>query len=282
MPDRLARSRIDYARAALELGDTLRSARAARQRPELVALALANVRAAIRCLGSLPDESALTNDGESERDGDARATLDTALRREPLDALLAVDEASRDLERLLAHGKRLLDARERPLHLARAARRKALARWLVPALALVAALAWVAHGLFAPRVISNGKHWTTSSVAWPCDPVGETCGGSKTKILFHTLVEKDPWFELDLGKPYAVSGVSLKNRSDCCADRAVPLVVETSLDHASYRAVARRFTEFDRYAPRFAPVRARYVRVRVTRTSMLHLEQVLVYGEEVK
>lgn len=265
------RVRLDYARAALEVGHMLCSGGTPDPRPELVTLALVNVRAAVRCL--LPYEKSCA--GLPVLETPTREALERAS-----DAGFADREQARlDLDLLLACGATLLRARERPLRQARATRRKAAARRLVPFVGLAVLVTWLGHWLLSPHVISKGKPWKTSSVAWPCDPVHRSCGGVSTKILFHTLSEPSPWFEIDLGKPYAVTGLSVENRSDCCAERALPLVAETSLDHARYDIVAHRYSEFDRWEPHFPSVRARYVRLRVTRESLLHLEQVRVYGD---
>jgi hypothetical protein len=57
----------------------------------------------------------------------------------------------------------------------------------------------------------------------------------------------------------------------------VPLVVEVSNDRKKYREVARRTEVFDTWTPKFAPQRMRYVRLRVARRSMLHLDRVEVH-----
>src|SRR5689334_11017378 len=42
-------------------------------------------------------------------------------------------------------------------------------------------------------------------------------------LLFHTRSEREPWVELDLGEARGVRSIDIQNRTDCCADRAVPL-----------------------------------------------------------
>jgi hypothetical protein len=274
LPDSAEGARLAHARGALEIAFTLCPNQALETRPELVALALVNVRAAIRSLRARETSAA------PEPDADTANEIEAALAREPGADFPASDRDRRDLELLAGYGRRLLRTSERPFVLARAARYRALLRRFGPGIAAATALACFGIWLASPRVISRGKPWATSSSAALCDPKHAQCGGAHTKILFHTNLENDPWFEIDLGKPYTVTGLSVRNRSDCCADRAVPLVAETSLDHVTYRILAHRFTEFERWEPRFDAVRARYVRVRVTRQSILHLDKVLVYGSE--
>jgi hypothetical protein len=66
------------------------------------------------------------------------------------------------------------------------------------------------------------------------------------------------------------------NRDDCCLERAVPLVVEVSDDRKKWRTVARRADSFREWEGKFAPLKARYVRLRVDRHSILHLAKVSV------
>ena len=40
-------------------------------------------------------------------------------------------------------------------------------------------------------------------------------GGSCT----HTATEKKPWWEVDFGKIYNITGVEITNRANCCEER---------------------------------------------------------------
>lgn len=95
-------------------------------------------------------------------------------------------------------------------------------------------------------------------------------------IFFHTNEEDSPWVQYDLGEPKTFHEVEVQNRLDCCGDRAVPLVVEVSDDEKSWTQVARMDEPFARWVPTFPPRRARYVRLRVARRSILHLEAVAI------
>jgi hypothetical protein len=127
-----------------------------------------------------------------------------------------------------------------------------------------------------PPDLARGKPFRTSSKWMDCHPERQDCGGTHTSIMFHTLEEKEPWFELDLGKPQRFARVEVVNRSDCCPDRAIPLVLEVGNDPQHFRAIAKRKQPFSEWDVEFAPVTARYVRLRVTRRSTLHLERVSV------
>jgi hypothetical protein len=138
-----------------------------------------------------------------------------------------------------------------------------------------ATLAWKRHSQVPD--LAAGKPWRTSTKAMDCKPKEHDCGGAKTSILFHTLEERDPWFEIDLGSSRTFSVVEVINRSDCCPDRAIPLVVEARAnDSDRWQQLARRVEAFQEWQARFKPVKAHYVRVRVDRRSTLHLERVSV------
>ena len=124
--------------------------------------------------------------------------------------------------------------------------------------------------------LALGKRWRTSSQQFVCHPKESECGGAQTSIFFHTLEEDSPWYEVDLGTPQTIARVAVTNRDDCCLERAVPLVVEVSDDRKKWRTVARRGDSFREWEGKFAPLQARYVRLRVDRHSTLHLAKVSV------
>jgi hypothetical protein len=103
-----------------------------------------------------------------------------------------------------------------------------------------------------------------------------TCGGAATAIFFHTAEESRPWLEIDLGETVSFSEVVVHNRRDCCAERASPLMIEAGADQNHLVQIARREEPFDVWNARFQPQRARYVRLTVSRRSILHLERVEV------
>lgn len=124
-----------------------------------------------------------------------------------------------------------------------------------------------------------GKPWRASSKAFDCDPAQKSCGGTSTGIFFHTREEQNPWVEIDLGTQKKFRHVEVANRDDCCADRALPLVVEISDDANEFREVARATEPFDHWDATFDPVSARYVRLRVdNKRTYLHLDQVAVHA----
>jgi hypothetical protein len=170
-----------------------------------------------------------------------------------------------------------IDVRERPFRAVDGITLVAFARVALTVLVLVAAVgAAIALRPEKPN-LAAGKPWTTSSSLFECHPAQVECGGAKTRIFFHTRDEQDPWLQYDLGAKVAFSSMRIQNRQDGEADRAVPLIVEVGDDGAHFRQIARRDTEFSSWKASFPTVTARYVRLRVPRRSMLHLEEVDVY-----
>jgi hypothetical protein len=191
-------------------------------------------------------------------------------RKRPPEALEATDE---DAARARAFVDALLwdlDGFQRRIDRLQAQR---WTRVTVSALALVA----IVLGLRALTTGANlieGKPWRTSSTwsGWI------TCqaDGSCTDVAFHTNEESNPWVEYDLGAPKKVHRVEVKNREECCRDRAVPLVVELSSDRSNWVEVARRDEEFTSWTAKFPSRTARYVRLRVPRNTTFHLREVAV------
>ena len=111
------------------------------------------------------------------------------------------------------------------------------------------------------------KSFRTSS-SWHLCP----CDG----LFFHTNKETNPWLEYDLGKPKAMHRIEIKNRPDCCEERAIPLIVETSNDHVNWTELVRRDKEFSKWTATFPTRTARYVRLRVPRETEFHLNEVVI------
>lgn len=101
--------------------------------------------------------------------------------------------------------------------------------------------------------------------------------GDKTAIGCHTLVDPSPWVVIDLGEEYLVRRVVVTNRHDVPAESAVPLVVELSTDGNTYTEFARQLDAFRSWTATGDSVKARFVRLVIPRTSVLHLNEVEVF-----
>jgi len=126
--------------------------------------------------------------------------------------------------------------------------------------------------------LAAGKPWRSSSQysgVSACASPEQECTQSPD-FFFHTVEELRPWLEIDLGSAQTFSAVRVENRRDCCMERAVPMVVEVSSDQKHWRTIARRDAVFSSWLAKFAPVSARYVRVRLEKRESLHLQRVRV------
>jgi hypothetical protein len=137
-------------------------------------------------------------------------------------------------------------------------------------LAVILTTIFVGQALARGPDLAKGKPWVASSILKGV-PKAE-----RREYLFHTQEEDSPWVQFDLGAPTTFSTVEVTNRQDCCPERAAPAVIEVSNDASNWKQVAQRKDSYSVWTARFAPTSARYVRVRVTRRSMLHLAAVTV------
>ncbi len=121
--------------------------------------------------------------------------------------------------------------------------------------------------------LADTRPWTASSATWGFAREGRGVRAQATapKVFFHTQLEPSPWISFDLQDRATVRSVTVHNRGDCCQERAAPLVVELSDDGATWSAVARRDETFADWTATFAPRTTRFVRLRATQTTFLHL-----------
>jgi hypothetical protein len=135
----------------------------------------------------------------------------------------------------------------------------------------------VDSALETTRDLARGaRWWASSSQVVGCTPPLQECPQSP-QFFFHTVQENDPWLMLDLGRVRPMSSIVVKNRVDCCSDRAVPLVVEVSVDQKTWRVVAKREATFDTWRATFPRTSAQYVKFHVPKAgSILHLKSVRV------
>ncbi len=149
-------------------------------------------------------------------------------------------------------------------------------RWLrvgLVAAALVALVVGVRVSTLGPD-LAAGKPFRLSASwpGWAACMANNGCNG----LMFQTDEGDEPWVEIDLGAPRKVHRVEVVNRGSCCADRAVPLIVELGGDRRAWTQVARRDAPFGSWTAKFAPRTARYVRLKVLRRSVLHLQSIAV------
>ncbi len=197
-------------------------------------------------------------------------------------AELSLDDQRRARVSLQALAQGLLDELDAPQTAVETLRtQRTLRIALVPLCVLAAILAgwWSNESRLARSELTAGKSWQTSSNygLGGCNSPEQLCEGNKG-YFFHTRSDdKNPWVEFDLAADVQVSKVTVENREDCCEERAVPLVIEVSQDRAAWQEVARSVAKFSTWRATFAPVHARYVRLRIPRPTALHLHRVRMY-----
>jgi hypothetical protein len=198
-----------------------------------------------------------------------------ALRRALLDGYdpRALDVGDADVARARAFAEALVFDMDAPR---RRIERVFVQRWLRTGLAAAVALALaisVRAAILGPN-IAAGKPFRLSSTfsGWAACLANNGCSG----LMFHTETENNPWVEIDLGAPRKVHRVEVINRSDCCADRAAPLVAEVSTDRVTWTQVARRDEPFGSWRASFPARVARFVRLRAPRHTVLHLNAIAV------
>lgn len=182
----------------------------------------------------------------------------------------SVAQLSRRVALLISRGRRAAffgQLRQR----SRFIRRVALAICGVAGLALVGVALWDrAH----PDLLRDRPFKVSSEFA-RCEPKKRLCAGAPTAIFFHTNEEPEPFIVYDLGRVESVSRLEVTNRRDNdLAMRAVPLIVQASLDGVSFRELTRREYWFDVWRADFPAARVRYLKLLVGRPSTLHLERV--------
>ena len=157
--------------------------------------------------------------------------------------------------------------------------RKAWPRLLRIALVVIA-VAGLLFGVVAvwhrlhPDLLQDRPFQTSSELA-RCEPKKRRCAGAPTAIFFHTNEESEPSIVYDLGQVKSPRRIEVTNRRDNnLAMRAVPLIVQASVDGVTWRELARREYWFDVWRADFPATRARYLKLSVGRRSMLHLERV--------
>ena len=209
--------------------------------------------------------------GELARAAGGTATLDAASRvlfEVPASGALDISAREADAAGALAKGlARDVDAAQHRLD------RLIAQRWvrivLVVGVLLALALG-VRRLLRGPDLAANAALRLSSS--WSGCASDPPC----TALLFHTDPEPNPWAELDLGAPKTIRRIEISNRTDCCSERAVPLIVESSTDRTNWTSLGRRETEFQSWTLTFKPRLARYVKVRVPKSTAFHLKDIAI------
>ncbi|MFB0491705.1 hypothetical protein ABIE45_004291 [Methylobacterium sp. OAE515] len=132
--------------------------------------------------------------------------------------------------------------------------------------------------------IAAGKTWTASSAS----PWSGTTGvyGARTtgdpSFFFHTALERNPWFVLDLGAVERVSEIRIYNRWGQLSERAQLMRVWLGETEDSYRLV---FDAVDAHCHpglplhlRFDTARFRYLKIDLVEEQYLHLDGIEIFA----
>ncbi|GJE52932.1 hypothetical protein GOFOIKOB_6007 [Methylobacterium tardum] len=132
--------------------------------------------------------------------------------------------------------------------------------------------------------IALGKTWTASSAS----PWSGTTGvyGTRTtgdpSFFFHTALERDPWFVLDLGAVERVSEIRIYNRWGQLSERAQLMRVWLGETADAYRLV---FDAVDAHCHpgwplhlRFDNARFRYLKIDLDEEQYLHLDGIEIFA----
>jgi len=203
------------------------------------------------------------------------------LAQAPLAAAAQTGSALRDgLLRQRAHTSALISQLQR----ARSTRaRRPRYVYAIAAIVVLAASALGVHQARDPVVrmfdlgnVSSKKPWRCSSGATASMPLGGTLDTPLGSYFFFTATEDEPWLEVDLQRETRIRSARIRNRDDCCEERAVPLVLEVSTDHEHWQKLDEQLLPFDTWDVRFPATRARWVRLRARAHTALHLHSVVV------
>ena len=122
------------------------------------------------------------------------------------------------------------------------------------------------------KSVEMSSNWRTDVY-----PPARLTDGDTTKIGCHSSSQPNPWALIDLGNVYNIHRVVVTNRTDGQMEFAVPSIIEVSTDGSGFFEYARRDEVFTTWTAKGKRTEARYVRVGILRTSILHLNEVEVY-----
>jgi hypothetical protein len=137
------------------------------------------------------------------------------------------------------------------------------------------------------RVVSaTGATVTTSSThaGQPRNAQQLLSGSCASGFAFHTEPESNPWVTIDLGREAAITGVLVRNRTDCCQERAAGLRLQISGDGQRWREIWKADSvQASWEIPLLGQkLRTRYVRfdTHPEKPTPLHLQHLEIWGSD--
>jgi hypothetical protein len=137
------------------------------------------------------------------------------------------------------------------------------------------------------RPATQSSTYSTASANLAVD--GNTNGNFGSGSVSHTNSTTNAWWQVDLGARYALTNITLWNRTDCCSDRLANFYVfvsDTDMTGRSYSSILNDATIWRSYRSAAAgstlsipaSTNGRYVRVQLAGTNFLQLAEVQVFG----
>jgi len=117
------------------------------------------------------------------------------------------------------------------------------------------------------------------------DAAGGVDGVKTGKWGFHTAIEKDPWWQVDLGEAMAIDRIVLWNRCDACGERNTRIIAQLSHDGKTFRQAwqndGKMFYGQTDKKPLTASLggqKGRFLRLTLKANMYLHLDEVEVFA----
>lgn len=145
------------------------------------------------------------------------------------------------------------------------------------AVVLVGRLAFKA--IFVPRNQALHKPVFASSRYEGTPEPAALTDGDRRKLGVHTIVENEPWVRVDLASTYKVKTIRVYNRTDCCVDEILPLIVEVGTENDPAPFIAERSETFEVWEIDVGGHPASTVKIHSRRKSYIALAEVEVLGE---
>jgi len=133
-----------------------------------------------------------------------------------------------------------------------------------------------------PADMSSTSRWSKYADSSKEASIGNN-GDISDEVFFHSDIENNPWWQVDLGDIYNINRIKIFNRSDQ-KDKCKAFKILWSSDGETYftlyrRTSANRFNELDLSFD--VEMAARYVRVQLLGHNFLHLREIEIYGAKV-
>ena len=161
--------------------------------------------------------------------------------------------------------------------------RALFARYIRVAVAAVALIVvasvitnWIGSRFEKPNIALHRSVEVSSQYPGAGEDHSLLVNGDRTNLGFHTNCEGPQFVIVDLGAVRQFNKVVVYNRAEY-QERAVPLYLEVSSDHKTYKQLAVKKEVFDSWAASGLGATGRYVRLRNTPPNCFHLAEIEVY-----